>query len=104
MAILPSQDSRVREDLDIPINAATLIATSTVASDTSEVVVTAGSVQKVTSFFMTNRLTMFEELIIAITNGYASSGRSFNTDEEFAASACALARSIAYERNKYSNA
>jgi hypothetical protein len=57
----------------------------------------------VTNYFMTNRLTFFEELVIAITDGYAASGREFPTSEAFAQEACKLARMIAYERDKYVN-
>ena len=88
-----SQLSKVLDDLDIPANAANL-------GDVSSTTAVAG----VTNYYMTNRLTFFEELVIAITAGFAANSARLNgTDQEFAERACALARAIAYERNKYGN-
>lgn len=87
-----TQQDRVIQALDIPTSAANL-------GDVGAVTAVAG----VTNYYMTNRLTFFEELVIAITDGYAASGRNFENSEAFAREACQLARTIAFERDKYSN-
>ena len=53
------------------------------------------------NYYMTNKDTRFENLVFAITAGYASSPEFWRTDAEFASRACALARSIAYEMAKF---
>lgn len=86
-----TQRQRVDDDRDIP-------ATASALGDVGATTAVAG----VTNYYMTNRLTFFEELVIAITDGFAaSSTKTFNTDQEFAERALALARAIAYERDKY---
>jgi hypothetical protein len=88
-----TQLDKVKADQDIPENAANLGGVSNTTA-----------VAGVTNYYMTNRLTFFEELVIAITDGFAANSARLNgTDQEFAARACALARAIAYERNKYGN-
>lgn len=53
------------------------------------------------NYYLTNKDTRFENLVFAITAGYASSPEFWRTDAEFASRACALARSIAYEMAKF---
>jgi len=53
------------------------------------------------NYYLTNKDTRFENLVFAITAGYASSPEFWRTDAEFAQRACALARSIAYEMAKF---
>lgn len=85
-----SQQKRVLSDLDIPVTASTL-------QDTAATTAVAG----VTNYYMTNKNTFFQDLVIAITSGYAASGRIFPSDADFAKNACNLARAIAYEAPKY---
>ena len=87
-----SQRDKVLANLDIPASAAVLAPA-----------VDPGAVTNLTQMYMTNRLTFFEELVIAITQGYAANGKTIGagTPAEFASSACALAQAIAYERDKY---
>ena len=58
---------------------------------------------KVINFQMANKDTRFENMVFAITSGYAASGRVFQTDDEFAKAACSLARAIAFQMEKYSS-
>lgn len=88
----PTQQERVLQGLDIPASASTL-----------QDVVATTAVGGVTNFYMTNKNTFFQDLVIAITGGYASSGHAFSSDEEFAQSACNLARAIAFQAPKYSS-
>lgn len=97
---LPSQEA-VIQILDIPTSAAVNPDTGIPAADVSQVVVAAGSVRNVDNMFITNRFTRFEQLVFEITGGYASSSKTFKSDQDFAASACALARAIAFEMTKY---
>ena len=56
----------------------------------------------VTAYYLSNKDTRFENLIFAITNGFsAMSPPLYRTDQEFAERACGLARTIAYEMEKY---
>ncbi len=87
-----TQLERVLLDQDIPASASALAGAPAVP-------VTANT----TNMYITNRLTFFEELVIAITDGFAASGRGFETDAHFASQACSLARAISFERDKYSN-
>lgn len=89
---MATQQERVISATDIPASSANL-------GDVNAVTGVVG----VTNYFMTNRLTFFEELVLAITDGYAASGRQFSNATEFAQEACQLARTIAFERTKYSN-
>lgn len=89
---MATQQDRVITALDIPVSASNLAGPSATTA-----------IAGVTNYFMTNRLTFFEELVIAITDGYAASGREFANATEFAQAACQLARTIAFERDKYSN-
>lgn len=56
---------------------------------------------KLLNYYLTNKDTRFENLVFAITAGYASSPEFWRTDQEFATRACNLARAIAYEMAKY---
>lgn len=85
-----SQQQKVLQDLDIPL-------TASVLQDVGATTATVG----VTNYYLTNKNTLFQDLVIAITSGYAASGRVFKNDAEFASSACNLARAIAYEAPKY---
>lgn len=87
--------------LDIPDSAAVNPDTTVSAGDVSQVVVAAGSVRNVDNIFITNRYTRFESLVFAITTGFASSSKSFKSDQDFAEQACALARAIAFQMTKY---
>jgi hypothetical protein len=58
----------------------------------------------VTNYFLANKDTRFENLVFAITSGYAANpSNPYRTDEEFAEHACSLARSIAYRMDKLSS-
>jgi hypothetical protein len=92
---------------DIPLSSQTLSAGSVKASDTGA---TAGPGTTVTDMWIRNNVvnvqfankdTRFENLVFAITAGYASSPEFWRTDTEFAVRACNLARAIAYEMAKY---
>lgn len=56
----------------------------------------------VLNFQMANKDTRFENLVFAITQGYAAGSKTFQTDQDFAKQACDLARSIAFQMDKYS--
>lgn len=87
-----SQQDRVKKGLDIPASAAVLYPAPTTTAVTN-----------VTAMHMVNRLTYFEELVLAVTQGYLAGGKYIGTDAQFAESVCNLARAISYERDKYSN-
>ena len=124
MPLLP-QAQLAPNNLDIPATAATISTASTLTANVGNYTftalaelaksVTAGVTNmyvinsalpmqitnKVLSMQLANKDTRFENLVYAITNGYASSGRNFNDDKEFAVRACELARAIAYKMDEY---
>lgn len=100
MAIRNSQDV-VLLTRDIPLAAATNPTTGVTASDVTTVVVAAGSTRNVDNMFMTNRFTVFEELVFEIAGGFTASGKQFKGDQDFAMQACTLARAVAFEMQKY---
>lgn len=99
----------VLDGQDIPSTAANLSTESTLATTTGDAGAGPGTTttdmyvrNKVINVQFANKDTRFENLVYAITSGYASnSDCPYRTDAEFAARACQLARSIAYEMTKY---
>lgn len=55
----------------------------------------------VQEMYQQNRFTRFEMLTFAITAGYTAAGKTYPTDRDFAKDACDLARSIAFQMEKY---
>lgn len=119
---------RSQQGLDIPVTASALSTASTLAATTASNVFTplaelpvsaTGTVtnfylinsaipmtlmNKVINYQMANKDTRFENLVFAITNGYAARGDNpFSTPDEFATRACDLARAIAFRMDMYSS-
>ncbi len=90
---MPTRDEAdfVIEAYDIP----------TTAADNPAITGTpAATVQEM---YLQNRFTRWEMLTFAVTEGYCSSNKYFKSDQEFAKSAVALARAVAYEMDKYTS-
>lgn len=100
---------KVLHQQDVPSSSTNLGQSSTRSNDVGN---TAGPGTTVTDMWVRNNVlnmqlankdTRFENLVFAITSGYASTSELWRTDQEFAQRACALARAIAYEMEKYTS-